>query len=441
MVLKIGRWLTWALVWCGGCGTSALDVEWHTLEDRIDASPVAVGETSDPVAQPGPLTAAWLTEQVLARNPRLDVMRFALRAMLATIPQQTAVPDPTLEIGLAPLSLNNGRGQRLALRQIIPWTATLEARGRSALESARAMERDLDATRRVLVASAHMQLWELGATAHRKLLLGEHHQLVRTLREGAIGRFASGRARPQDALRAESELIMADLMLYEIERMNRQATARINALMHQPPDHPLGETPWPVTLPPSPPPLNTLIALARAQRPEVAAADHRARQMEYDVTAAEAMGRPMLGWGFEVSTMSPDWMMWPMIMFMVELPFASDKRRAMVDEAMASARAARSEQEVVDAELSQEVALRHAELVEALATSHAYDGRVLPTLEQRLSLTMASYGAGQEDFDAVLMAAMAMNNARLERVDVQLRAFIAATALELAVGDIAGTKP
>ncbi|HRE89257.1 MAG TPA: hypothetical protein PK095_08960, partial [Myxococcota bacterium] len=87
-----------------------------------------------------------------------------------------------------------------------------------------------------------------------------------------------------------------------------------------------------------------------------------------------------------------------------------------------------------------EVAERRAELVEALARHDNFSRLLVPTLERRLSLLIASYGAGQDDFDAVMMAATALNDARVGELEARVRAFVAATGLELALGRLVGPK-
>lgn len=403
------------------------------LEERTVASEPDPAPGLDPSA---PLELMAVTREVLAKNPRLDAMRHTWRAMLAMAPQVSAMPDPTLEVGLAPLAIHTGRGQRLSFRQTLPWPGSRGARAMASLTEASAMEHDLLAMKRELVAMAHMAYWELAAAPLLRALWHKHHALIETLREATLGRIQSNKARPQDAVRAESELVMAEQMLIELDRMERVATARLNTVMRRAPDSPLGVAALPDTLPPTPPPLAEL----SATRAELDAALMRVKAKESQVQAVEKMNRPMLGWGVELSTMGDDWMMWPMLMFMVELPLATERRDAMLDEAKANVRVARSNAEALSSELRGEVAERRFEVLEALARHDNFAKLLVPTLERRLSLTVASYGAGQDDFDAVMMAATALNDARVGELEAKVRAFVAATGLELALGRLVEAK-
>jgi outer membrane protein TolC len=186
----------------------------------------------------------------------------------------------------------------------------------------------------------------------------------------------------------------------------------------------------PEALPPPPPPLSELIA----DRAEVHAALTRAKARASQVGAVEAMNKPMLGFGVELATMSDDWMMWPMLMFMVELPLASERRDAMLDEARATALAASANAEALSLEVRREVAERRAELEQALARHQSFATLLVPTQARRLDLALASFAAGQGDFDAVMMAATARNEARLGMLEAKVAALTAATGLDLALG-------
>ncbi|HRE89259.1 MAG TPA: hypothetical protein PK095_08970, partial [Myxococcota bacterium] len=118
---------------------SAVPPEYAAQLARLEAP---TGATPEPMTETGataspdtvsfdpsaPLLLSAVTHEVLAKNPRLDAMRHTWRAMLAMAPQVSAMPDPTLEVGLAPLAIHTGRGQRLSFRQTLPWPGSRGAR-------------------------------------------------------------------------------------------------------------------------------------------------------------------------------------------------------------------------------------------------------------------------------------------------------------------------
>lgn len=418
-------------------------IERHLEEARQDAGPLPEAPPAPSIDVPGleaGASVSWsaLTREVIARNPRLESMRAAWRAMLERTPQVVASPDPSLELGLAPLALPTGRGQRIAWRQPLAWATTLDARGEVVLAEAEALAKDREAMARMLVAAAHESMVELGAVARLRTLYHAHHQLMDTLRRGVLAMVAAGRGMPEDAVMAEAEILMAERELVDLGRMEATARARLNALLHRPPDAVLGLVALPEALPPAPPPLSELVAEARRARPELAAEAARVRAREAELAVADTMGRPMFGIGAELSTMGDDWMMWPMLMVMIELPLATGKRDAMRDEARAMIAMQRWEAEAVAVDIEAEVATRRAELEAALAALSRTTDALVPTLERRLELVQASYAAARQDFDKVMLAANALLSARLEQVAYERDAHLAAIGLEVALGRLVG---
>ena len=418
------------------------------LEKRLDAARREVGPLSAPPPLPStetpgldpakPVSWANITELVLARNPRLESMRAAWRAMLERMPQVVASPDPSLELGIAPLALPTGRALRIAWRQPRAWAATLDARGEVVLAEAEGLAKDREAMARMLVAAANEALVELGTASALRARYHEHHQLMDTLRRGVLAMVAAGRGMPEDAVMAEAEVLMADRELIDVTRMERIALARVNALLHRPATAALGAVTLPATLPPTPPPLSELVAEARRARPELAAQAARIRAREAELGVADTMGRPMFGVGAELSTMGDDWMMWPMLMVMIELPLATGKRDAMRDEARAMIAMQRYEAEAVGSDIEAEVAMRRAELEAALQALEQTRTALLPTLERRIQLVQASYAANRQDFGEVVRAANALLTARLELVVYEREAHLSAIGLEVALGRLVG---
>lgn len=427
----------------GACVSAALE---QRLDDARDEVALPPSPPPDPVADEplvdpaAPVDWSAITALVLARNPRLESMRAAWRAALERMPQVVASPDPMLELGVAPLSLPTGRGQRLAFRQPLAWAAALDARGEAVLAEAEALGHDREALARVLVAAAHEALTELATTSSLRALYHAHHELMHTLRRGVMAMLSAGRGLPEDAVMAEAEIVMAERELLAVTRVELAARARLNALLHRAADAPLGPVTLPASLPPEPPPLPELLAEARSHRPELVAARTRVRARDASIDAADAATRPTFAIGFELSTMSDDSMMWPMLMASVELPLARASRDAMRDEARALAVMQRHEVAALDREIEAEVATRRATLSAALAQLAQTRDALIPALERRAELVQASYAAARQGFDQVLVAHDALLDARLEAVTLTREVHLAAIALELALGRLVGTE-
>jgi len=446
----IGRWVAlFVAVGGGGCASvesDALDRELAELARASqsprdagglgpgEAGPIGVVRAGDP--GDGEIDAAGAVALVLARNPQLDAMRAAWGAMQAEVKVARARPDPTLEVGISPLSLPTGRGQKVGLSWPLSWPGLVDARGRAALGEAIAGGHEVEALRVELAKMAAELVWEVGLSQALDGLWHEHHQLLETLRQGALARVSTGRGAPEDAVRADAELAMAERDRIEARRMGEIAKAQLNALMHRAPDAPLKVAELPKGLPPSPPELASLLEVARTRRPELMAARARVEGAVAGVRAAEKETRPMMAVGVEVSTMPDDAMMWPMLTFMVGLPFDGARRDAEVEAARARVDEGRARVLALEDAVAGEVARRRGELALALEQLAVTDGALLPARKKTLELAMAGYGAGRKEFELVVMAAGELLTARIERARLSAQACVAATRLEAALGAV-----
>ncbi len=385
------------------------------------------------LALPPSLDPKVVTRAVLLRHPRLGEMQATARAMLAQFPVVTASPNPSVEVGIGPLSLPTGRGQRLSLRQPFSWTGRLEARGASVLAEVEAMVQDREAMAQMLVASAHEALVELAVSGRMRAIFSEHHQLMETWRRAVLARVSAGQGKPEDAVMAESEVVMADRELIRLDAMATRARAMLAVLMHES----LRDKTWEAelgALPPRPPDLSVLISEAHAKRPELMAASARIAAREEDEKVAASMGKPMVSVGVEVSTMAEDPMMWPMLMVMVEFPWSSSRRQAMQDEARAMTEASRFSKLAKADEIESEVALRRSMLEAALDGLKITRESLRPTLVRRLELVRASFASGRGEFEDVITAQKALLEADIEGLELEREAHMAAIGLEFALG-------
>jgi outer membrane protein TolC len=426
---------------CASAESVALDRELAALaRDRgLAGEPVRAGpgegsEDDTGKGLDGEVDARRAVALVLARNPRLDAMRAAWAAMQAEVTVARALPEPTLEVGISPLSLPSGRGQKVGLSWPLSWPGLVDARGRAALGAAVAGGHEVAALRIELGKMAAELVWEVGLAQAVEGLWHEHHRVLETLRQGALARFSTGRGAPEDAVRADAELAMAERDVMEARRMGEIAKGQLNALMHRAPDAPLVVAPLPTALPPSPPELAVALEMARARRPELSAARARVDGLLAGVQAAEKETRPMMAIGVEVSTMPDDAMMWPMLTFMVGLPLDGARRDAEVEAAKARVDAARGEARALEDSVAGEVARWRSELVLALELLGVTDGALVPARLKTLDLAMAGYAAGRKDFELVVMAASELLEARIGRVRLVAQAYAAATRLEAALG-------
>ncbi len=404
------------LVWsCAGPGLTTRHQELDQAWQRA-APPAASAD--DPFAGHAVLDREALIAAVLARNPSIEAARWAWRAALARYPQETSLDDPMLEYGVAPASLGSSRvdsAQRVALSQAFPFPGKLALRGEIALAEAEAAGRDHDAVRLRLAALASL-LFDERYLIERKLAVNEAHRaLLADLREIAVARYEAGSASQQDPLEAEleqAELLHRDVML----RADRAVTTeQLNALLHRSPALPL--PPPPAALEPigsAPGERAALVERARAERPELRAAEARVRGREAAVDLARREFLPDLKLMGAYDSFWEESELQPMLGVELNLPLRRRKRLAALEEAKASLEEARSMRAGLDDQVQLSVRRAFERLAEAHHALEIVRDRKLPAARDRVDAARAAFESGQSDFSALVGAERSLRDAELD---------------------------
>jgi outer membrane protein TolC len=377
-------------------------------------------------------------------NPRLDAARATARAARARVPGVTRPPDPQLQIGWMNYELPNLRPMdaigmtQLQLVQMLPVAGKLRLAGLA--ESARA---DASATR---VADVSFDLRERASMAFYDIYtvdgtLGVARDTRRLLQD--IGDIASkmyqvGEGRQADVLRADVELARMQEDIIRMEAMRTTMTARLNALLVEPPDAPLAEPRLP-RFPAALPPLDSLTRLAEQNRPML-------RAGAQDVDAADASSRlaqrqiwPDLQMGVQYGQQpGPNGAQrMGSLMVAASLPiFATSRQFQMREEADAMHAMAVSDLAAMRVETRGAVGEAHASLVRARRLAELYRTSVLPQAEATVTSSLASYRVGTVNFMTLLDAQMTLNRYRQELFTLEAEEGKAWADLEMLTGRV-----
>jgi len=385
-----------------------------------------------------------LIAAVLAANREVEAMRQAWRAAVAEVPAAGAFDDPMLDYAIAPLSIASSDapfGQRIELRQKLPFPGKRALAADAATADAEAMRGDYEATR-LMVAELASQLYDDAYLNARGVEVNEHHRkLVEQMKKAAELRVASGRASTQDALQAEVELghLEHERAMLDTERI--AIDARLNGLLHRDPAAPLPPAPSELALPPEPPPLATLEQSAVATRPQRDAAEARLHAAEAGVAGARRAYYP------DVELMGSYDSMWDlpehrwMAGIGIEVPLQRGRRAAEVTAANARVAAAKANVERAVDEIRVEVVRAHRELVEALHVAKLYDDRLLPAARAEVDAALAGFTTGANDFPTVISAERELREIQLAAYRTHADAWKRQAALDRAVGRSAGGAP
>ncbi|MBA2542365.1 MAG: TolC family protein, partial [Deltaproteobacteria bacterium] len=336
------RVVTIGVLVLGACEPAAMSRYRRARVDLPQSQPARLDE--DPFAGATVLDRRALIDAVLTRNPDIEAARAGWRRALSRVPQVTALDDPMVSYGLAPLSITGDApfGHRIAIEQKLPITNRRGLAGEVALAEAEAMRDDIDAVRLRLAAMAST-MFDDYYVADRALEVDAHHRgLLEQMRESAIAQYTAGRAAQQDPLQADVELAMIDRerLMHETER--KVVIAGLNGLLHRDPGAALPPAPKLLAIvPDNKLEASALTETALRERPELRGQDARIRRGASSRRLADRGAWP------DVGVMASYDSMWDlpehrwMVGVSVDVPLARGRRAAARDEADAATDEAR----------------------------------------------------------------------------------------------------
>lgn len=195
-----------------------------------------------PLAGVTTLTPDEVIRVVLERNPTLDQMRATAAAVTARYPQVTSLDDPTATAWTAPGSAgspNVNYAARVEVAQKFLYPGKRGLKGSAVQAEARAAAEDVEDVRLQLAESARSALADYYLAVKASGVAEENAKLLGDFRKNAEARYKAGQGQQQDVFQADVEIARQDERLVSLRRARLVAVARLNTLMHLPPDAPL----------------------------------------------------------------------------------------------------------------------------------------------------------------------------------------------------------
>lgn len=367
-----------------------------------------------------PLDREKLVAAVLALNPDLEAARAAALAALSEVLQADALEDPMLRYSIAPLSVTAADvrlGHQVQIEQRFPFPGKLRLSGKVALADALAAREDVDSVR-LRLGLAASQLFDDWYVVHRAVdINAENVRLLGDLKKSAEAQFTVGKASQQDPLEAEVEL---SKLLHEgvvLAADLRAVQARLNGLLHRPPEANVPPPPKALSVDESaPPPSNVLQEQAVHARPELSAVAARIEGREAAVALARRNGLPDFGVMGSYNSMWREVPHQYMVGVTINLPIYRGKRRAEVDGARAELARAEAEKLSQISEIRVQVDEARERLIEAIHALELLRTRVLPATNDQVAAARAGFETGRNSFRAVIDA---QNNQRAAQLRVE----------------------
>ena len=346
-----------------------------------------------------------LIRAVLARNPGIAAMREAWRAAAADVRAAGTLDDPMVTYELAPLSIDSSArfGQRAQVSQKLPWPGKRALEGDVAVAEAEMAHQDVRAVRLELAEIAS-SLFDDYALVVQELDVNEHHRMITEQMKKAVeAQLAAGRGSTQDALAAEVELGRMAQERVMLETQREGVVARLDGLLHRPPDAALPAPSAVVPAVKEPPALEALLQVA-AERPDALAAGERIAGNNARVEAAQRAFYP----DFEVMASYDS--MWDMpehrwmIGVGIDVPLQRGKREATADAARARVAQASALLDRLRDDVKVEVFRARRDVVESNQIVTSYDQQLVPAAHAQVEAALQGFVIGRNDFTAVITA-------------------------------------
>lgn len=390
-----------------------------------------------------PLVLAQLYARVDSANPRVLSARAMTRAADARIPAASRPPDPMLQLaimnrslpGLEPMPIT-GMTQ-LQLTQTFPVAGQLGLAKQSAValadaSSARAAEVKWEARARTAAL-----FYELYATTQTLRIARESRDLLRELGKSAETMYSVGKGRQADVLRAQVEVARMTEDIVRMRSMRTVLVARLDAEV----DGPVVSESTPIARPLFPlvlPPLDSLVALASADRGMMRAARSEAQAAGASSRLAQRAIWPDVEVGVQFAWQGngmggTDYMGGLMIGASVPI-FAGSRQLRLRDEAVAMQQAAAADLREVAAETRSRVTVLYADVERARRLEALYRATILPQSEAALGAALAAYRSGNVDFMTLVEDQMTLSRYRQELFTLEAQQGMALADLEMLIG-------
>jgi outer membrane protein, heavy metal efflux system len=385
-----------------------------------------------------PLSADRLAQLVQDRNPSLQAMYAAWQAAAARYPQEVALDDPMFDAMLAPASLasssNVQESWSVEVSQKLPWFGKRGLRGEIADASANAAAWESHDARLQVTLAARLAFAEYLEAQLLRELNGREEKLLESLAAIAQTRYETEQAELQDVLQARVELADVQRRRVSLDRRQRVAAARINALLHRAPQAALPEPIGEVAGNAKPLEIAELIARAIENRPDLAAQGSRiqAESSAYCLAArefypdVEFYGRYDRYW-FDREQQGS-------VGIKLNLPVQRDRRQWAVEESLARLSKANAEYESRVDQIGADVHASRERLLEAQRTLELLRQDILGAAEQNVDSARAGYELGKTSFLTLISAQRQLIEFRQQEIAATAELHRQSAELDRAVG-------
>ncbi len=382
---------------------------------------------------PSPLKPEAVIAYATAHRAEITAAK-AKAAAAAEVPKQVrALPDPMVMLSVDHLPIKlDGLNASFAVQQEFPLSGVLGDRERAAEAGAKQAAAQVG-TAKLDVEYQALAAYLMVLEAQRMTaVLDDQVALAKQVAAVARARLAVSDVAGVDVLRAQLDVVRLEGERTALDTDRRAAASMLEAALGRPVT---GEPPvCELTLPTADPPaLADLVKKALEHRPELAAMKASVAAASAEVDVMRSMYFPMAfvrAGGATTMSDGPGFM----LMVGISVPLWRDKLGAGVAEAKAMETMAGADVSAMTKMIEGDVGAARQGVIAARTRLATVRDKVLPLSKSVLSLTIASYTAGQMLLISVLDAEKAVREARMDEVIAEVKAAAAWGRLGRAVG-------
>jgi outer membrane protein TolC len=365
--------------------------------------PNPVSECEDPFAGQSELAPGPLVEEVLRRNPSLSAMVAAWQAAAERYPQAVSLEDPMLSTMVGPGTFGDPKHDvawMIGASQKLPWPGKRQLRGDEASAEASAARMDVGDAELRLVELTKLALADYYLARRERQLNDENLRALQEFREIALAKYRANLVTQQDVLQSELELAELKRRALEIVRMESVAVARLNTLLHRPPNLPLPAPPALLATDRPTPSPDLLRQLAVDRRPDLSALGERVRaeQAAVELACRDYYPDLELSAKYDGFWQGADRQLAPAVGVNLNVPLDNERRRAAVREAEFRLNQRRAEYEAKRDTVLSEVQIAGQQLEESRRVVQLYRDELVTAGEQNLASARIGYTANRIDF-------------------------------------------
>jgi outer membrane protein, heavy metal efflux system len=383
------------------------------------------------------LSVDALVERVLAQNPTLAQMSAAADAAQARYPQVTALEDPMFGASFGPGSIGANSvdfAYRLEVSQKLPYPGKRALRGRNAAAEAAAAGDEIEDAQLMLIESARSAFYDYYLAERALEVNREALRLLGEFKQNAEARYKTGQVPQSDVLQSDVENGRQRERELALERARRVAVARINTLMHLPPDAPLPPPPRELKPMGGVPDAAALRALAIERRPDLRALANRVVAEQAALDLARREYKP----DFEVmAAYDAFWQETPlrtMLGVRINLPVRKARRNGAVAEAAARLAQRQAELARRSDEVNYEVQQGYERFRESERALKLYEVTILPAARENVKAAQTAYVTAKVPFLSLIEAQRSFIELQDRAYETTAEYFRRRAALERAAG-------